>query len=90
MSLPITLPLPSDEGAPTWRDDAACREADVELFFAHGEESQREALAMCEACPVRDACLEHALTAREPYGIWGGTGEQERKRMIRRRRSAAA
>lgn len=84
------LSLPSDVEVTGWRAEAACREADVELFFATDEDSQSEALDMCRTCPVRDACLDHALTAREPYGIWGGTVEQDRKRLLRRRRSAAA
>jgi WhiB family transcriptional regulator, redox-sensing transcriptional regulator len=73
----------------TWQDEAACRDADPELFFATDDASRHEALTLCGACPVRTECLEHALAHREAYGIWGGTDEQERKRLIRRRRRAA-
>lgn len=72
-----------------WQRDAACRDADPELFFSNDETDREEALAMCGACPVRNECLEHALATREAYGIWGGTDEQERKRLLRRRRRAA-
>jgi hypothetical protein len=34
---------------------------------------------------VQTDCLEHALAAREPHGIWGGHNEFERKRLQRRR-----
>ena len=44
------------------------------------------AKAVCAACPVRQACLEHALSASEPYGIWGGLTLRER-RMLRRTRA---
>lgn len=86
---PLPLPLP-DAAEGGWRAEAACREDDVDLFFATDEASQAEALARCGACPVATACLEHAIVAREPYGIWGGTTEQERKRLARRRREGRA
>jgi WhiB family redox-sensing transcriptional regulator len=38
---------------------------------------------------VRQACLEHALAAREKEGIWGGATERERRRIIRQRRRTA-
>lgn len=84
------LSLLVDEAPTGWRADAACREDDVELFFATDEAAQDAALARCAACPVRQACLEHALAEREPYGIWGGTTEHERKRLLRRRRERRA
>lgn len=72
----------------TWQQDAACRDADPDLFFTNDEEHHQAALALCAACPVRQQCLEHALATREPYGIWGGADEHERKRLMRRRRVA--
>ena len=73
----------------TWQQDAACRDAEPDLFFSTAEADRAEALEMCGSCPVRLECLEHALETREAYGIWGGTDEQERKRLLRRRRRAA-
>lgn len=73
-----------------WQERAACRGADVDLFFSHDEADQRQALAYCERCPVRQECLEYAIAHREVYGIWGGTTEAERRALIRRRRSPAA
>jgi WhiB family transcriptional regulator, redox-sensing transcriptional regulator len=70
-------------------EDAACREADAELFFSQDETLQQEALSLCAACPVRQECLEHALVNGEQYGIWGGTREGERRRLARERRRAA-
>ncbi|MEX1178864.1 MAG: WhiB family transcriptional regulator [Nitriliruptor sp.] len=83
------FPLPSDLAA-DWRADAACRELDIEIFFAVDEASQREAIAVCETCPVRSSCLEHAIANREHYGVWGGVREQDRKRLVRARRRDAA
>ena len=73
----------------TWQQDAACRDAEPDVFFSNAEADREEALRMCGDCPVRMECLEHALETREAYGIWGGTDEQERKRLLRRRRRAA-
>ncbi|MFO7777559.1 MAG: WhiB family transcriptional regulator [Nitriliruptoraceae bacterium] len=84
-TLSITDLLPN--GA--WQQDAACRDAEPDLFFSTDESDREEAMRLCASCPVRVECLEHALEAREAYGIWGGTDEQERKRLLRRRRRAA-
>lgn len=72
----------------TWADEgrqerAACRGADVELFFSIEEEDQQRALQHCARCEVRRQCLEFALANREMYGIWGGTRESERRALIR-------
>ena len=72
-----------------WQQDAACRDAEPDVFFSTAEGDRAEAMRLCAACPVRLECLEHALESREAYGIWGGTDEQERKRLLRRRRRAA-
>ena len=32
---------------------------------------------------MREACLEYALYVQEPYGIWGGMTEIERRRLVR-------
>ena len=75
----------------TWRKRAACRGIDVEIFYpATDEDDDAEpAKAVCGECPVRQACLEHALAHREREGIWGGTTERERRRILRQRRKSA-
>lgn len=70
----------------SWQDDAACRDVDPNLFF--DETHRGEALALCSRCPVRQPCLEHALRTQELHGVWGGTDEGERRRMLRRRFAA--
>jgi hypothetical protein len=45
---------------------------------------------VCEQGPVRAACLEHALSVPEQFGIWGGMTELERQEEARRRRGASA
>ena len=81
--------------ATTWRKRAACKGIDVEIFYPDTEDPQMEptvaapAKAVCAQCPVRQACLEHALVNRERQGIWGGMTERERRRIIRQRRKSA-
>lgn len=69
-----------------WQGLAACRSADLDLFYSTEEEDIRAALEYCRACPVRDLCLNHAMTEREAYGVWGGTTERERRRVFRSQR----
>lgn len=74
---------------PTWRAGAACQGATAEHFFppstteTREERTTRESAAreLCNGCAVRDACLEYALYVQEPYGIWGGLTEAERRRL---------
>jgi len=76
-----------------WQMDAACRGEDSATFFhPEGERGaarvvrQNRAKAICAECPVRQACLEHALAVREPYGIWGGLGEDELADLYQKRK----
>jgi hypothetical protein len=36
------------------------------------------AMKICSQCPVQKLCADYAITAREPYGIWGGTVPSDR------------
>lgn len=45
---------------------------------------ERESLAglICQTeCPFVVECLERALVTNEPYGVWGGMGEGERRKF---------
>lgn len=66
-----------------WEERAACRGADVELFFSVEEADQKAALEFCSRCEVRAECLESAVANREMYGIWGGMFESDRRSLIR-------
>jgi WhiB family redox-sensing transcriptional regulator len=78
-----------------WRDQAACRNEDPELYFPIGTSGPAlmqtaQAKAVCARCPVQEQCLEWALDHGEILGVWGGTGENERRALQRRRRRTAA
>ncbi|MGH9302132.1 MAG: WhiB family transcriptional regulator [Acidimicrobiales bacterium] len=74
---------------PSWRQHAACRGIDPDIFYPVSDEEDYEAKAICAVCPVREACLEHALAHRERDGVWGGANERERRRLVRQRRKSA-
>ena len=77
-----------------WRAAAACRACDPDLFFPVSpsglatERQVAEAREVCARCPVRAECLEFALDTREPYGVWGGLNEDERRTLLRQRRAS--
>lgn len=76
-----------------WRTAAACQHQNPAWWYPEHRRNPtaRQALAICAGCPVQDPCLEWALAVREPYGIWGGRTEAERRRelTLRERRLAA-
>lgn len=82
------LPMPL-QSVYEWQYDAACQGLDSAHFFSPDAERgarrrSREAgaKAVCATCPVVQQCLEHALSAREPYGVWGGLTEHERSMIL--------
>jgi len=76
-----------------WWSRAACAKADPELFFpiSHSGPALRQvtrAKAVCARCQIQPQCLRYALDAGSIQGVWGGTTEEERRRLIRRERRA--
>ena len=81
---------PARNGSTDWRDEAACRGSDPELFFPVGNTGPAlrqigQAKQVCARCLVRTPCLEWALDSGQQAGVWGGTSEDER-RLLRSRR----
>lgn len=71
-----------------WQLLARCRGEDPEMFFHPRDERSsararriKTAKEFCEPCPVKNQCADHAIKVREPYGIWGGLSEEERKKI---------
>lgn len=72
-----------------WRQAAACRYADPDLFFpisSVGKATEQIAIAKayCKHCLVVRFCLDFALRTRQMHGLWGGMTEDERGRLLRR------
>ena len=89
-----TLPRPvADDWA--WQLRAACRDGPETMFFHPDLERgparrARDARAkqVCARCPVIMECRRHAMATEEPYGVWGGQDEHERRAAIARQRRA--
>lgn len=93
-----TLPLLSAATEIGWQQHGLCRASDGAIFFPpihfepkpEREAREAKAKAICAQCPVRAECLDWALTTREPYGVWGGYSERERKALLLGKRSPTA
>jgi WhiB family transcriptional regulator, redox-sensing transcriptional regulator len=72
-----------------WRYRAACRGADLDLFFPGRGESAEPARQICADCPVWQPCLDYALSRGIVHGIWGGLTERDRRAQRSRHLSAA-
>ena len=88
MTATARLPKPNSDSW-QWQLHAACRDLRSSAFFHPENERgamharrERSAKAVCRRCPVIAQCREHALKVGEPYGVWGGLGEQERRGML--------
>lgn len=80
-----------------WRDQAACRDVDPEIFFplsekgAKAERDAKSAKTYCRACPVNVECFEQAIELEQVgsrHGVWGGTTPDERDVWESRERNA--
>lgn len=74
-----------------WMKEARCADADPDLFFLErGGQSAAAAIAVCDRCPVRDACLDYAIDGGIVDGIFGGLGPGRRKRIAAERAAQVA
>lgn len=94
---PSAMPMPA-ENDPDWRNSAACRDVDPELFFPIGNTGIallqiEDAKSVCRGCVVQGSCLTWAMDTKQEFGVWGNASEDERRTMRRREsreRAAAA
>ena len=70
------------EETPSWFRSAHCRDEDPDTFFPHDGTGVERARRICITCPVIDACLAYALERRIDFGVWGGTSEKERRKIL--------
>lgn len=78
---PLSVPITDER---PWAAFAACRDRDPDAFFPANEVGEREAVRICNGCPVRIECLEFALEANIKFGVWGGLTEKQRLALRRR------
>ena len=71
----------------TWQPIALCSGNHSHLFFPPSTQERKDererretrAKAVCQVCPVVRECHDYSMSIREPYGIWGGLTEVERR-----------
>ena len=80
-----------------WQRMGLCRGRDSAQFFhPDGERNPSrarrtaQAKEVCKRCPVMEQCREFALQTREPFGVWGGLAEAERRVILEQRGVAMA
>ena len=84
----LQLQRQRDAAGTDWRNYAACRDVDPDLFFPLGTVGAsvaqiEQAKQICRTCPVSRPCLHWALENGDA-GVWGGTTEDERRRKAGR------
>lgn len=81
------------EDTQKWRDAAACRGVDTDIFYPiddNGDSIEDFQVldelgnpgAYCLNCPVREKCLEYAIENLIYDGVFGGFNEKHRRAMI--------
>lgn len=73
-----------------WRQLAACADVPTEVFFPERDDGLGNAVAkaVCATCVVRAPCRRYAEENNIDEGVWGGEGENVRRK--RRRMTKAA
>ena len=66
-----------------WQGKAACAQYRPSRWDT--DEPDPQALAICDACPVKDTCLQDALDRNELHGVRGGLTPAQRLAMRRGR-----
>jgi WhiB family transcriptional regulator, redox-sensing transcriptional regulator len=52
-----------------------------DLWFSYSA-LQKRAVAICKQCPLRERCLDHAVSRPEVHGVWGGTTAEDRRALV--------
>jgi len=64
-----------------WKDQAACVDEDLSLFFAAPKSSNTTiAISICQSCPVRQECFYEGMIYGYD-GIWGGSTYDQRRAL---------
>ena len=73
-----------------WMNDGKCADLPPATFFPSDGVGVEAAKKICATCAVKETCLEFALDQRIDHGVWGGTSERQRRRILRARRLESA
>lgn len=75
----------------SWMNDSKCHPDDgITWFPGVGERTRTtEAKQFCQNCPVKQKCLDWAITNKIIYGVWGGHSPIERAVLLHARKIKA-
>ena len=79
----VSIPMESN-----WMAIGNCSDQPPELFFPSDGVGVEVAKKVCADCPSKEPCLEYALAHRIDHGVWGGTSERQRRRILKARKEA--
>ncbi len=68
-----------------WMAQGNCADKPPSLFFPSDGVGVEVAKRVCSDCPMQAQCLDYALDNRIDHGVWGGTSERERRRILKAR-----
>lgn len=77
---------PEDFISPSGSPTAACEGLGVDMFFSDNFDDIAAAKSLCLRCPIRDRCLDEAVSRGEQYGVWGGQLFEAGRIVISKRR----
>jgi WhiB family redox-sensing transcriptional regulator len=86
---PVSVSTPF-ELRPEWQHQGSCNDPqfDPEWWFPLRGQSPTRAISICMECPVRQPCLDDAISAPDnPKGVWGGKSEKARRALRREERT---
>lgn len=69
-----------------WWGIAECKDRDPNIFFPSDGVGVEIAKKICAECIVKSQCLDYAIDNRIDHGVWGGTSERERRKIIKSRK----
>lgn len=66
-----------------WWEQASCAQVDPELWYPEVTDPDPAPYLICDACPVRQECLQDAIDTGDIYfGIRGGLSPRRRKELL--------
>jgi WhiB family transcriptional regulator, redox-sensing transcriptional regulator len=75
------------KGSTEWMEGAACKGFPRAVFFPGAADVvPPSAKEKCDSCDVKAECLDFALRNPSLLGVWGGTSEEDRRKIRRQRR----
>ena len=64
-----------------YREEHGTERWERDWFPERGTHNYSRARKVCAECPVKQQCLDYAITNLIKHGMWGGTTENERRKI---------